>query len=132
MDVSHTKDSLPEEMVFPSHGEEMELTMAKLKIKETEDADNLDFPTEEEVANSKEMEEIRSNVATVSNSDMSNSSVLSDLKRTHLALMKKVYHILQIRKEKFTLTNSKMKKGPVLLESESEQSATIPTQIRIL
>ena len=45
MDVSHTKDSLPEETVFPNRGEEMELTMVKLKIKETEATNNQDFPT---------------------------------------------------------------------------------------
>ena len=71
MDVNHTSDSLPGEIleiVFPNQEEEMELTMVKLKIQDSEaTTDTQDSPMEEEVDNSEEMEEIKSNVATVSN-----------------------------------------------------------------
>ena len=80
-DVNLTSVSFPEEMVFLNQGEEteMELTMVKLKIQDSEaTADNQDSPTEEEEDNSEEMEEIRSNVATVSNLDMSSKNVMLD------------------------------------------------------
>ena len=69
MDVKHTKDSLQGEINFPNNGEEMELTIIRLKTQYTKETDKQDFPTEEEVVKPEETEDHKSNVAIVSDLD---------------------------------------------------------------